>query len=47
MLNVRLTAGHLLWKISVNLAVTREFFDGVLFLCCPFSHEMSWMRSGT
>ena len=19
--------------------------DGV-FLCCPFSHEMSWMRSG-
>ena len=23
-----------------------DVFDGV-FLCCPFSHEMSWMRSGT
>ena len=21
-------------------------FDGA-FLCCPFSHEMSWIRSGT
>ena len=23
-----------------------DVFDGV-FLCCPFSHEMSWMISGT
>ena len=26
-----------------------DVFDGVLFLivCCPFSYEMFWMRSGT
>ena len=28
------------------LASVDDVFDGV-FLCCPFSHEMSWMRSGT
>ena len=29
------------WEIAVHLAVAGEVFDGV-FLCCPFSHEMSW-----
>ena len=27
------------------LAVAGDVFDGVL--CCPFSHTMSWMKSGT
>ena len=45
MLNVR-PAGDHLWEIAVHLAVACDVFDGV-FLCCPFSHEMSWMRSGT
>ena len=31
---------------SVHLAVAGDVFVGV-FLCCPFSHGMSWMRSGT
>ena len=31
---------------AVYLAVAGDVFDGV-FLCCPFSHEMSWMRYGT
>ena len=26
--------------------VAGDVYDGV-FLCCPFSHEMSWMRSWT
>ena len=34
------------WDIAVHLAVAGDVFDGV-FLCCPFSHEISWMRSGT
>ena len=42
MLNVRLAV----WETAVHLAVAGGVFDGV-FLCCPFSHEMSWMRSGT
>ena len=47
MLNVRLAGDHLqVWEIAVHLAVAGDVFDGV-FLCCPFSHEMSWMRSGT
>ena len=46
MLNARLADGHLVWEIAVHLAVAGDVFDGV-FLCCPFSHEMSWMRSGT
>ena len=33
-------------KIAVHLAVAGDVFDGV-YLCCPFSHEMSLMRSGT
>ena len=33
-----------LLKIAVHLAVAGDGYDGV-FLCCPFSHEMSWMRS--
>ena len=28
----------------MHLTVAGDVFDGV-FLCCPFSHEMSWMRS--
>ena len=27
---------------SMNFAC--DIYDG-FFLCCPFSHEMSWMRS--
>ena len=34
------------WEIAVHQAVAGDVFDGV-FLCCPLSHEMSWMRSGT
>ena len=29
---------------SVHLAVACDVYDGV-FLCCSFSHEVSWMRS--
>ena len=32
------------WEIAVHLAVACDVYDGV-FLCCPFPHEMSWMRS--
>ena len=32
------------WEIAVHLAVACDVDDGV-FLCCPFSHEVSWMRS--
>ena len=32
--------------VAVHLAVAGDVFDGV-FLCYPFSHEMSGMRSGT
>ena len=46
MLNVRLACDHLHEKIAVHLAVAGDVFNGV-FLCCPFSHEMSWMRSRT
>ena len=28
---------------AVQLVVAGDVFDGV-FLCCPFPHEMSWMR---
>ena len=35
-----------LWKMAVHLAVASDVFGGV-FLCCPVSHEMFWMRSGT
>ena len=31
---------------AVDLAVAGDVFAGV-FLYCPFSHETSWMRSGT
>ena len=43
MLNVRLAGDHLYGKL---LAVAGDDFGGV-FLCCPFSHEISWMRSET
>ena len=32
--------------MAVHLSVAGDVFGGV-FLCCPFFHEMSWMRSGT
>ena len=35
-----------LWEIAVHLTVVGLVYDGV-FLCCLFSHEMFWMRSGT
>ena len=35
-----------MWETAVRLAVAGGVFDGV-FLCCPFIHWMSWMRSGT
>ena len=45
MLNVRVADDHLYGKF-VDLAVTGNVFDAV-FLFCPFSHQMSWIRSGT
>ena len=33
-----------MWEIVVHMAVADGVYDGV-FLCCPFSHEMSWIRS--
>ena len=45
MLIVKPAGDHLYGK-SVHLTVAGDVFDGV-FLCCPFSHEMSWVRSGT
>ena len=44
MLNVRLAGNKFVWEIAVRLAVAGDVFDCV-FLSCPFSHEMSWMRS--
>ena len=32
------------FDIVSHLAVACDVYDGV-FLCCPFSHEMSWIRS--
>ena len=32
------------WEIAVHLAVACGVY-GDVFLCCPFSHEVSWMRS--
>ena len=43
--NYRIAGDHL-YGIAVHLAVAGDVFDGV-FLCCPFSHEMSRMRSET
>ena len=33
-------------EVAVRLAVAGGIYDSV-FLCRPFSHEMSWMRSLT
>ena len=33
-------------EIAVHLAVADCVYDGI-FLCCPFSHEMSWMGTWT
>ena len=35
-----------MWEVAVRLAVACGVYDGVI-LCCPFSHEVSWMRSRT
>ena len=32
------------WEITVHLAVACDVY-GDVFLCCPFSHEVSWVRS--
>ena len=32
------------WKVAVHLAVACGVYGGV-FLCCLFSHGVSWMRS--
>ena len=45
MSNVRLASDHL-WEIAVHLAVAGDVF-GCVFLCCPLSHEMSWIRAET
>ena len=45
MLNVKLADDYLYGIKAVHLAVAGDVFDG-FFLCYPFSHEMSWMRSG-
>ena len=42
MLNVRLAA----WETAVHLTVACDVYIDVS-LCCPFSHEMSWMGSRT
>ena len=34
------------WETAVHLAVAGGVFDGI-FLCCPFTHLLFWMRSGT
>ena len=33
--------------MAVYLALAGDVFNGVLFCAVFFSHEMSWMRSGT
>ena len=35
-----------MWEVAVHLAVAGGAFGGV-FLSCPFSLGVSWMRSGT
>ena len=45
-IEVQVYWGIHVWEIAVLLAVAGDVFNGVS-LCCPFSHEMSWMRSGT
>ena len=47
MINVRLADDYLSRKKAVHLPLTGDVFDIVLLFCCPFSHEMNWMRSGT
>ena len=43
MLNVRVAADHLYWEFAVHLDAADDVYNDV-FLCGPFSHEMSWMR---
>ena len=45
MFNVRLTGDHLYGKLLFTwLSLVTSLMS---VLCCPFTHEMSWMRSGT
>ena len=41
MINVRLAGDHLYGKLLFT------WLSLLMSLCCPFPHEMSWMRSGT
>ena len=46
MFNVRLAGDHLYGKrLFTWLSLVTSLM--VSILCCPFSHEMSWVRSGT
>ena len=45
MLNVRLAGNHVYGKLLL-IWLSLVLFD-IFFLCCPFSHEVSCMRSGT
>ena len=45
MLSVKLAGDTTCTEKAVHLAVAGDVFDGV-FLCCPFSHEMSSVSEG-
>ena len=46
MFNVRLAGDHLYGKWLITwLSLVMSLM--VSYLCCPFSNEMSWMRTGT
>ena len=47
MFNVRLATDHLHGKMAAHLAVAGDVFGRVLFYAAFFSHEMTWMKSGT
>ena len=36
-----------LWEMAAHLAIVDDVSGDVLFSSCPYSHEMSLMRSGT
>ena len=42
MLDVRLAGDHLYGKLLFTLTIVGDVF-GCVFLCCSFSHDMSWM----
>ena len=47
MFNVRLAGYHLYGKWLFTCLLQVMSFDSVLFCAFLFSHEMSWMKSGT